>query len=130
MNEFDIIVIGGGAAGLTAAKTANGMGKKVVIIEKRKMGGECTWYGCVPSKALIKISHVAHTLKHLEKYGLAIETPISINKDNVMKAVDEVRQHVYSGETPQVLKDEGITIINGMAEFVDNYAIKVDDNIG
>ena len=47
-NDFDVIVIGGGAAGISAAKTAKGLGKKTAIVERKKMGGECTWNGCVP----------------------------------------------------------------------------------
>jgi len=129
MEKFDIVVIGGGAAGLTSAKTANGMGKKVAIVEKRKMGGECTWFGCVPSKALIKISHVAHTVKNLSKYGLSAEPGFKLNSAEVMKSVDEVRQHVYAGETPEVLESEGIKIILGEAKFRDKTHIEVDGEI-
>jgi pyruvate/2-oxoglutarate dehydrogenase complex dihydrolipoamide dehydrogenase (E3) component len=50
---YDLIVIGGGIAGFAAAVTANGLGKKVAVVESRRLGGNCTSFTCVPSKALI-----------------------------------------------------------------------------
>ncbi|MGB1288992.1 MAG: FAD-dependent oxidoreductase, partial [Aggregatilineales bacterium] len=58
--QYRMIVIGGGAAGLTAAAFAGELGAKVALIEKEKLGGDCTWVGCVPSKALLKVAKVAH----------------------------------------------------------------------
>ena len=52
--DYDLIVIGGGAAGLVAATGGASLGAKTALIEKNKLGGDCTWYGCVPSKALLK----------------------------------------------------------------------------
>ncbi len=60
MHDYDMIVIGGGSAGLVACKLANGLGRKTALIEKRKLGGDCTWFGCVPSKTLIKSANIAH----------------------------------------------------------------------
>ena len=51
-HNFDLIVIGGGAAGLFAASVANTLGAKTCLIDKERLGGDCTWFGCVPSKAL------------------------------------------------------------------------------
>jgi pyruvate/2-oxoglutarate dehydrogenase complex dihydrolipoamide dehydrogenase (E3) component len=59
---YDLIVIGGGAAGITAASFAARVGVKVALVEKYRLGGDCTWTGCVPSKALLKVAKVAHTL--------------------------------------------------------------------
>ena len=65
--DYDCIVIGGGSAGLTAAFTAAGLGKRVAIAEKHRIGGECTWSGCVPSKALIAAAHAAHTARAVRR---------------------------------------------------------------
>lgn len=67
--DFDFIVIGGGGAGITAALTTQGFGKKTAIIERAKMGGECTWTGCVPSKALIRMSHIYSCAKAMSDYA-------------------------------------------------------------
>ena len=61
--DYDLVVIGGGAAGLVASKLGAGLGKKVAIVEKSRLGGECTLYGCVPSKALIKTARVYRQMR-------------------------------------------------------------------
>jgi len=66
MFDYDVIVIGAGSAGLVACKLANGLGKKTLLVEKRKIGGDCTWFGCIPSKTLIKSAHVAHQMTRLK----------------------------------------------------------------
>ena len=65
--DYDSIVIGGGAAGLTSAGLSASLGAKTAMIESKKLGGDCTWYGCVPSKALLKAAKVAHTFKTTEE---------------------------------------------------------------
>jgi pyruvate/2-oxoglutarate dehydrogenase complex dihydrolipoamide dehydrogenase (E3) component len=53
MDTYDLIIIGAGSGGLSAAYTAVGFGKRVLLVDKELPGGECTWSGCIPSKALI-----------------------------------------------------------------------------
>lgn len=66
MRQADVVIIGGGAGGLTVAYTARGFGKSVLMIDRNKPGGECTWSGCIPSKALINQANDIYTAK---KYG-------------------------------------------------------------
>lgn len=127
MKTADFIVIGGGGAGLTAAFTANGFGKKVILIEKNKVGGECTWNGCVPSKALIKSSNVAHSIQNAHKYG--IETTDVFDPKDVMNHVRSIQNKVYTHETPEVLEQKGIEVIIGKAQFVSEDTVKVNDLI-
>ena len=78
--DYDIIIIGGGAGGLTAAKTARGFGKSVAIIEKKdRLGGECTWTGCVPSKTLIKAAQVAYDARNSKKHGITFAGQTTID---------------------------------------------------
>ena len=58
--DWDLVVIGGGTTGLVASRTAAGFGAKVLLIERNRLGGECLWTGCVPSKALIASARAAH----------------------------------------------------------------------
>lgn len=127
MKTADFIIIGGGGAGLTAAFTANGFGKKVILIEKNKVGGECTWNGCIPSKALIKSSKVAHFIQNAHKYG--IKATDSIDTKAVMNHVRSIQKNVYTHETPEVLEEKGIEVIIGKARFIAKDTIKVNDLI-
>lgn len=125
---YDIVVIGGGAGGLTAAKTANGLGKRVALIEKTdRLGGECTWTGCIPSKTLIKTAQVAWHATHLDTYGLQSKKPIELNLENVMPYVRAVIQEDYQSHQPKVIKKEGIDVLFGDAHFVDNHTIVVGE---
>ena len=77
--EFDIGVIGGGAAGLTVTSGATQLGAKTLLVEKdRELGGDCLHFGCVPSKTLIKTAHVYHYMKKSDQFGLpAVEVKLS-----------------------------------------------------
>ena len=61
--DYDLVVIGGGAAGLTAAGMSAVLGAKTALVEAKKLGGDCTWYGCVPSKTLLRAAKVAHEMR-------------------------------------------------------------------
>jgi pyruvate/2-oxoglutarate dehydrogenase complex dihydrolipoamide dehydrogenase (E3) component len=73
MKEFDVAVIGAGAAGIAAAEIAQRNGKRVVLIEQARMGGECTWDGCVPSKALIRAARLRHDIGRSAEFGLRVD---------------------------------------------------------
>ncbi|PKM57407.1 MAG: mercuric reductase [Firmicutes bacterium HGW-Firmicutes-3] len=119
MKAYDLIVIGAGAGGLTAAYTALGFGKKVLLIEDKKPGGECTWSGCVPSKALINEAKKANQLKeYIPRDG--------IDTKKVMHHIKTIREAIYEHEDPSTLKKDGIDFIKGHASFKDNKAIVVD----
>ena len=70
-SEYDLCIIGGGAAGLVTAAGAAALGAKVILIEKHRLGGDCLYTGCVPSKALIHSASVANTVKTAERAGLS-----------------------------------------------------------
>src|SRR5436309_15385851 len=73
--EFDIAVIGGGSGGLVVAAGGAALGAKVALVEKNRLGGDCLWYGCVPSKTLIKSARVAHQMRHADRWALAPFAP-------------------------------------------------------
>lgn len=66
-NPYDLIVIGAGAGGLTAATFGIEFGARVALVERDKIGGDCTWTGCVPSKSLLKAAKVAHSARPLRQ---------------------------------------------------------------
>ncbi|VDN46477.1 Mercuric reductase [Petrocella atlantisensis] len=119
MKTYDLVVIGAGAGGLTAAYTALGFGKKVVLIEDQKPGGECTWSGCVPSKTLINEAKKFNQLKEF----ISLE---GIDTKKIMHHIKSVREAIYEHEDPTTLKKDGIDFIKGHARFKDSKTIVVD----
>ena len=79
--DYDLIVIGGGSAGLTAAIGGSLIGAKVLLVDKHKIGGDCTHYGCVPSKTLIKASKIARSFQNREHYGLKTNKKVNVEFD-------------------------------------------------
>ena len=93
---YDLIVIGGGSAGLVAAGGAGILGAKVALIEKNKLGGDCLYTGCVPSKTLIRSARLASDMKHAEKYGF--ESPKVNFKNNDFASITNRVQSVIGDD--------------------------------
>lgn len=123
MKQYDLVVIGSGAAGLTSGFTAAGFGKKVLMVDKALPGGECTWSGCIPSKALINQAKNVHAAK---KLGAAVQ----LDGAAIFEQVRGVSEHVYTHETPEVLAKAGIDFLQGAATFVDAHSIEVAASSG
>jgi len=128
VNEtHDLAIIGGGSAGLTAAGFAAQLGVRVALIERRRVGGDCTWTGCVPSKTLLKAAKVAHQMRTADRYGL---TPTDLKADlkSIMAHVREVVAEVYEEESPDALRADGIEVFLGAARFLDPHTLAVGEN--
>ncbi|MBO6586998.1 MAG: NAD(P)/FAD-dependent oxidoreductase [Gracilimonas sp.] len=124
--DFDMIVIGGGAAGLTASGIAANFGAKTMMVEADRLGGDCTWTGCIPSKTLLKAGKVARQIKDAGKYGLVDGEP-NIDFKKVMQHVDDVRKEVYhDADRPEIFEDMGIEVVQGLASFKDNHTIEIE----
>lgn len=119
MERFDLVVIGAGAGGLNSAFTAAQRGKKVALIEQAKPGGECTWTGCIPSKALIQI---AKDVRVAQKF--AAVTP---DTAKVMEKVRALIERAHQSEAVPVLEEAGIAFIQGTALFKQAKVLSVGD---
>lgn len=126
-HDFDMVVIGGGAGGLFAATAATLLGARTCIIEKRRLGGDCTWSGCVPSKALLKSASVVHLVGRAAEFGLRIEGDFVVNSHKVMAHVRRIMHEVSTHETSKIIKEKGTTVVFGRAHFVDEQTIRVRD---
>lgn len=127
--DYDCIVIGGGSAGLVAAKFAVGIGKKTLLIERNKLGGECTWTGCVPSKTIIASAQVAYQAQHLKTYGLKSNSEIQLDSSGIMDHIRSVIKEIYATHTPEVLADLGIEVQFGSPVFQDEHTITLENKI-
>ncbi|HET9964221.1 MAG TPA: FAD-dependent oxidoreductase [Rubrobacter sp.] len=121
----DLVVIGAGSGGITAARFAARAGARVVLIEKDRIGGDCTWTGCVPSKALLKVARVAHQARNASGFGLSATTVGPVDLREVMDYVRRSISEVYRFETPEVLRREGVDVRIGRARFEDANTLAV-----
>ena len=116
-------MIGAGSGGLSAARFAARLGFRVALFEKHRIGGDCTWTGCVPSKALIHAAAVAHSARRAAKLGLpAAAGPADLAR--VREQVREAISTVYRHETPERLREEGIDVVLDPASFLDSRRIR------
>jgi pyruvate/2-oxoglutarate dehydrogenase complex dihydrolipoamide dehydrogenase (E3) component len=125
--EYDIIVIGGGAAGLTVAAGAAQLGVKVLLAEKEPLlGGDCLHYGCVPSKTLIESSRTYHRMRHAEKYGLPkVELP-PVDFKNVAARIKSVIGSIQVHDSQERFCGLGAKVLFGPAEFADEHTVRID----
>jgi pyruvate/2-oxoglutarate dehydrogenase complex dihydrolipoamide dehydrogenase (E3) component len=124
--DYDMIIIGGGAAGLTIAAGAAQLGAKTALIEKDRLGGDCLYYGCVPSKTLIKAAKVYHYAKHLKAFGLPEVDLPPCNLKSVMDHVREVIDKVAVHDSVERFQGLGVDVIFGRPEFVSDHEVKMD----
>ncbi len=124
--RFDLVVIGSGAAGLSAALVARGFGASVAVVERGRLGGECTWRGCVPSKTLLAVARAADTMSRLEDFGLNLVRAPEIDTAGVMGHVRAVISNVAEHDSAQTLSGYGIEVVVGEARFTGTDEIEVD----
>jgi pyruvate/2-oxoglutarate dehydrogenase complex dihydrolipoamide dehydrogenase (E3) component len=123
--EFDIVVIGGGAGGLVVAAGGAALGAKIAIVEKHRLGGDCLWYGCVPSKTLIKSARVAHEMRHADRWALAPAAPAP-DLAQVMARVADVIKAIEPNDSPERFRALGVDVVFGDGRFVAPDVFDVD----
>ena len=128
--DYDVLVIGGGAGGLSAAGIATNFGAKTALVERDALGGDCTWTGCVPSKTLLKAAKVAQQARTASTYGLT-DKEIEIDFSGVMEHVRSVRAEVYhDADRPEIFEEMDIDVHEGEAHFIDSHTVAVHRDDG
>ncbi len=124
---YDLLVIGGGSAGLTAAKFAKTFGKSVAIIEKERMGGDCTWTGCIPSKSLIASSKVSHMVRSASKdLGVVAGADVVVDMEAIQSRVQGTIQRIFEeDDSPEAMEKLGIDTIKGRAVFQERNVLQI-----
>ena len=113
--DFDLIVIGSGPGGYTAAIRAAQLGLKTAIVERAELGGICLNWGCIPTKALLKSGEVFEQMNHAADYGLVTERP----KYDFAKLIDRSRKVAkqLNGGVGYLMKKNRIEVIEGLAKL-------------
>lgn len=127
--DYNLLVIGGGSAGLVSAYIAAAVKAKVALIERDKMGGDCLNTGCVPSKALIRSAKAADTLRHANRYGLE-SVPVKGSFKTIMDRVQRVVAQVEPHDSPERYRKLGVDCIAGEARFVSPWELEVTHSDG
>ena len=124
--SFDVVVIGGGTAGLVTASGCARLGRKVAMIEREALGGDCLWTGCVPTKALVASAKLAHQMRNAAAWGLEPVTP-KLSPRSIMESMREQRRIISRHDDPQKFRNLGIDVIEGAAKLTANREVEVGD---
>ena len=125
--RFEVLVVGGGTAGMTAARIARANGAGVALVERQpKLGGECTFVGCVPSKTLIEAARLFWQMKHhAPRVGIHADN-IRLDFSELMAHKDRVIADINRDESDESFTEVGITLLHGRAVFTGPHQLEVD----
>lgn len=126
--DYNMVVIGGGSAGLVSAYIASAVKAKVALIEKHKMGGDCLNTGCVPSKALIRSAKIFNYFKRASEFGLE-KTDLKVNFANVMTRVQKVVEKVAPHDSTERYTELGVECITGEAKILSPFEVQVNGRV-
>lgn len=122
--DYDLGVIGGGAAGLTVTAGAARLGAKVLLVEKEaRLGGDCLHYGCVPSKTLIRTAAVYHQARTMERFGLPPASVGPVDFSRVAGRIREVIAAIEPHDSPARFCSLGAMVRQGEPRFVDEHTV-------
>lgn len=124
MENFDVVVIGGGPGGYVAAIRAAQLGQKTALIEKEHLGGICLNWGCIPTKALLKSAELYQKMKHSEEYGISAGN-VGFDLQKIVKRSRDISGKLVGG-IAGLLKKNKVTVIEGAAKIESPTQISVD----
>jgi pyruvate/2-oxoglutarate dehydrogenase complex dihydrolipoamide dehydrogenase (E3) component len=124
-DRYNLVVIGGGTAGLVSAMGAAALGARVALVERHLLGGDCLVTGCVPSKALLYAAQSAHSARHAGSFGIEVDAP-RVDFARVMERLRAVRADIAPHDSAARLKTAGVDVFLGEARFVERDAVQVD----
>jgi dihydrolipoamide dehydrogenase len=128
--HFDVVVLGAGPGGYTAAVRASQLGLRVAVIEKKYWGGVCLNVGCIPSKALLRNAELAHIFTHEQKtFGIRVDGTVSFDYEAAFQRSRKVADGRVNG-VHYLMKKNGITEYDGLGTFTDDHTIRVDLTAG
>ena len=124
--RYNLVVIGAGTAGLITAAAAAGLGAKVALVERHRMGGDCLNVGCVPSKALLRAAHAASAARHLDALGGQADN-VTVDFASVMERMRSIRADIAPHDSASRYRDLGVDVFLGEGRFTGEGTLQVDD---
>ena len=125
--RYNLVVIGGGTAGLVTAAGAAGLSARVALIEKHLLGGDCLNVGCVPSKALIRAARAAADARGATEFGVSLNGGVTVNFAGVMERMRRLRADISPHDSAARFRELGIDVFIGSAKFAGPDAVQVGD---
>ncbi|MCW4355867.1 NAD(P)/FAD-dependent oxidoreductase [Hoyosella sp. YIM 151337] len=122
---WDLLVVGGGSAGIVAAKTAVKLGASVLLAEQERPGGDCLWTGCVPSKSLLAAAHHRAGIRKAAGLGVQAES-VTVDFAAVRRHIDSAIRTIEPVDAPETLEAEGIRVAKGTAAFLSDGKAAID----
>ncbi|MDQ3146667.1 MAG: FAD-dependent oxidoreductase [Actinomycetota bacterium] len=124
-DRYDLVIVGMGSGGMPAAEFAASLPLRVAVVERARVGGDCLWTGCVPSKALLASAKAAHTMRTADRWGLPSLDP-DIDTEAVWKRIRAVQQEIATtDDDPARYEAMGIELVRGDARLADPHAVEV-----
>ena len=123
--NYDLVVIGGGVGGLSVASAAAQLGASVALVEKKKLGGDCLYHGCVPSKTLIRAATSSYETREAGRYGVLTDN-IRVDYKRVMERLQEVISRVGEHDSPERFRNMGVDVFFGSGSFEDPHSFALD----
>ena len=118
MRKFDLVVLGGGPGGYVAAIRAKQLGLNVLLLESNELGGVCLNWGCIPTKALLKVSEFKNKIKKFKDFGIEVNGEISFNIKNIIQRSRNVSKQLSNG-VKHLLKKNNVEVIKGFGSIYD-----------
>lgn len=122
---YDLLVIGSGSAGFSAAHAAKGTGRRIGIVEADRLGGECPNWACVPTKVLLKSAYEFRAAQRAATYGVHYKD-VSLSFTDVMKRRGKIAGALGGPRIASIADQLGIDVLRGFATFLDEHTIEVD----
>lgn len=125
MRQFDAVVVGAGAGGLTVLDDLVKAGLRAALIERDRPGGDCTFRGCVPTKTLLRSAQVAHLSRRAGEYGIHVGE-VTVDFDEIRSRKDRIIAELSENGSFQPFEDRGIAVFRGSARFVAERELEVN----
>lgn len=124
--DYNLIVLGGGSAGLIASMVGAQARAKVLLVEQDRLGGDCLYTGCIPSKTLLASARVAHIVKHAKEFGVGT-TAQEIDYERIMERIRAVIKSIEPKDSIERYSRLGVECVVGKAQIVDPHTVVVND---